>query len=571
MKFTTFTSRAVLAASIALASTFAAVAPAQAAAPMQHKQVPGFYRTMIGDYEVTALYDGGGGIDSSLLHGDPALIQSLLARSFQNDPKNVSATVQGYLVNTGSKLILIDTGAGGHWGGPTLGKLVQNLKASGYKPEQVDLVLLTHLHADHAGGIYKNGKRVFPNATVMMKKADADFWLSKEIAAKAPEEAKIFFTVAQDAAAPYIAAGKWKPYEGMDEVVSLIEKVIARNPLHPGALHLYIHLLEATDNVGKAEPAADRLLTLMPAAGHMVHMPAHIYQRVGRYTDAVRSNELAIAADEDYISQCQAQGLYPMGYYPHNIHFLWFAATADGRSKLAIESARKAASKVPDEALQQVPLMAIFRVVPYYALTRFGKWDEMLQEPEPPAFSPYARGIWHYARGVAFVHKGQLDQANQELAKVNELLTDKALDQPLFSPNTGHAVLSIAPEVLAGEIDAAKKNYDSAIAHLERAVRLEDSLVYTEPAEWHYPPRQALAAILLEAKRPAEAETVYWADLRKNRSNGWSLYGLMKALQAQGKTADAGLVEARFKKAWQRSDVTIADSRFGQQAATAQR
>ena len=362
-----------------------------------------------------------------------------------------------------------------------------------------------------------------------------------------------------------------QPYEGMGEVVSLIEKVIAKNPNHPGALHLYIHLLEATDNVGKAEGAADRLLTLMPAAGHMVHMPAHIYQRVGRYTDAVRSNELAIAADEDYISQCQAQGLYPMGYYPHNIHFLWFAATADGRSKLSIDAARKAASKVSDEALQQVSLMAIFRVVPYYALTRFGKWDEMLQEAEPPAFSPYTRGIWHYARGVAFVHKGQLDQANQELAKVKEILTDKALDQPLFSPNTGHAVLSIAPEVLAGEIDSANKNYDSAIAHLERAVRLEDSLVYTEPAEWHYPPRQALAAVLLQAGRAPEAETVYWADLKRNRNNGWSLYGLMKALQAQGKTADASLVEARFKKAWERSDITIADSRFGQQAATAQR
>ena len=362
-----------------------------------------------------------------------------------------------------------------------------------------------------------------------------------------------------------------QPYEGMAEVVSLIEKVIAKNPLHPGALHLYIHLLEATDNVGKAEAAADRLQTLMPAAGHMVHMPAHIYQRVGRYTDAVRSNELAIAADEDYISQCQAQGLYPMGYYPHNIHFLWFAATANGESKIAIDSARKAASKVPDEALQQVPLMAIFRIVPYYALTRFGKWDDMLKEPEPPAFSPYARGIWHYARGIAFVRKGQLDEANQELAKVKELLTDKALDQPLFSPNTGHSVLSIAPEVLSGEIDAANKNYDSAIAHLERAVRLEDALVYTEPAEWHYPPRQALAAVLLQAGRAPEAETVYWADLKKNRNNGWSLYGLMKALQAQGKTADASLVEARFKKAWERSDITIADSRFGQQAATAQR
>lgn len=220
MKLSNLTSRTVLAVSLTLTSTIAVVTPAQAAAPMQHKQVPGFYRTMIGDYELTALYDGGGSIDSNLLHGDPTLIQSLLARSFQNDPKNVSATVQGYLVNTGSKLVLIDTGAGGHWGPSTLGKLVQNLKASGYKPEQIDLVLLTHLHGDHVGGIYKDGKRVFPNATVMMKKADADFWLSKEIMAKAPEDAKVFFKIAQDGAAPYIAAGKWKPYNSMDQIIS---------------------------------------------------------------------------------------------------------------------------------------------------------------------------------------------------------------------------------------------------------------------------------------------------------------------------------------------------------------
>jgi len=362
-----------------------------------------------------------------------------------------------------------------------------------------------------------------------------------------------------------------QPYEGIGEAVTVIEKVIEKNPHHPGALHLYIHLLEATDAVDKAEGPADRLLTLMPAAGHMVHMPAHIYQRVGRYSDAVRSNELAIAADEDYITQCQAQGLYPMGYYPHNIHFLWFAATADGRSKLAMESARKAASKVADEALKQVSLMAIFRVVPYYALTRFGKWDEMLREPEPPAFSPYSRGIWHYARGLALVRKGQPEKASQELEKIEELLTDKALEQPLFSPNTGLAVLSIAPEVLAGEIEAAKKNYNAAIAHFERAVRLEDALVYTEPAEWHYPPRQALAAVLMQANRPAEAETVYWADLNRNRNNGWSLYGLMKALQAQGKRDEAALIEARFKKAWERADLTINDSRFGQQMTTAQK
>jgi tetratricopeptide (TPR) repeat protein len=353
-----------------------------------------------------------------------------------------------------------------------------------------------------------------------------------------------------------------EPYEGTAEVVALLEKVIERNALHPGALHLYIHLLESTEKVDKAEGAADRLLTLMPAAGHMVHMPAHVYQRVGRYADAARSNELAILADEDYITQCNAQGLYPMGYYPHNIHFLWFAASADGRSKLAIDSARKSATKVDEETLKQVPLLAIFRVVPYYALTRFGKWDEMLQEPAPPTFSPYSTGIWHYGRGISFVAKGELDSAEQELAKLKETLKDPLLDQPLFSPNTGRAVLSIAPEVLAAEIAAGKKNYDAAIAHLERAVRLEDALVYTEPAEWHYPPRQALGAILLEAGRPAEAETVYWADLKRNRNNGWSLFGLAQALRAQKKNDEAAGIEGRFKKSWERADVVPVSSRF---------
>jgi tetratricopeptide (TPR) repeat protein len=313
----------------------------------------------------------------------------------------------------------------------------------------------------------------------------------------------------------------------------------------------------------KAEVAADRLLTLMPAAGHMVHMPAHIYQRVGRYADAQKSNEMAIAADEDYIAQCRAQGLYPMAYYPHNLHFLWFATTAEGNSKIAIEAARKAASQVSDETLKAVPLLAGFRVVPYYALTRFGKWDEMLREPEPPAISAYLTGQWHYARGTAFLGKGQISDAEAELAKLEALMPDKSLDGPLFSPNTARAILTIAHEVLAGEIDSTNKKHDTAIAHLERAVRLEDALVYTEPAEFHYPPRLSLGAILLAAGRPAEAETVYWEDLRRNKESGWSLYGLMQALKAQGKNEDAALVEERFKKAWSHADVTLTASRFG--------
>src|SRR5436190_6122719 len=214
------------------------------------------------------------------------------------------------------------------------------------------------------------------------------------------------------------------PYERTAEVVALTEKVIARNQNHPGALHLYIHLMEAYQ-ADKAEAAADRLLTLMPGAGHLVHMPAHIYQRVGRYADAEKSNVMAIDADEDYILQCRAQGLYPMAYYPHNLHFLWFASTAEGKSKVAIDAARKAASQVNDDTLKAVPLLAGFRVVPYYALTRFGRWDEMLREPEPPAISAYLQGTWHYARGTAFLGKGQTDSADQEFAKLDALMADK--------------------------------------------------------------------------------------------------------------------------------------------------
>ena len=351
-----------------------------------------------------------------------------------------------------------------------------------------------------------------------------------------------------------------RPYAGIADAVSLIEKVIAKNPVHPGALHLYIHLVESV-RPEKAEAAADRLAPLAPAAGHLVHMPAHIYQRVGRYADAIKSNQLAIAADEDYITQCRAQGLYPIGYYPHNLHFLWFAASADGQSALAIETAKKAASKVDAETLKKLPLLAAFRVVPYYALTRFGKWQEMLKEPAPSSDNAFLFGIYHYARGTALLATGKIDEAEQALATVKKTLGDKSLESPLFSPNTGASVLAIAPEVLAGEIAASRKQYDAAIAHLERAVRLEDALVYTEPSEWHYPPRLALGAVLLEAGRAAEAETVYWDDLKKNIENGWALFGVIQALKAQGKNDQAALVQARLDKAWARADFKLTGSR----------
>lgn len=359
-----------------------------------------------------------------------------------------------------------------------------------------------------------------------------------------------------------------QPYEGTAEIVAITEEVLHKKPKHPGALHMYIHLIEPTCTPERAEKAADTLLALMPAAGHVVHMSSHIYQRVGRYADSMKSNQLAIAADEDYLAQYQAQGIYPMGYYPHNIHFLWFAATLDGQSKIAIDAARKAAAQVSDATLSELPVTAIFRVIPYWSLARFGHWQDVLKEPAPPANNAFLTGSWHYVRGLAFVATGQLQQAEQELASLRKIMQEPGLDSPLFSQNTARTVLTVGPEVLAGEIAAAQGKFVEAIAHLDQAVRLEDGLVYTEPAEWHFPPRLALGAILLEAGRPAEAETVYWEDLRRNRNNGWALYGLLQALRAQQKNDQAALIETRFKKAWERADITLNASRFGRKPKT---
>ena len=341
-----------------------------------------------------------------------------------------------------------------------------------------------------------------------------------------------------------------KAYPGTNEAVAALESVLAKRPAHPGANHYYIHAMEATKSPERAEAAADRLRTLMPGAGHMVHMPGHIYMRVGRYADASAVNEEAIVADEDYIAQCRAQGMYPIGYYPHNIHFLWSAASMEGRSERAIAAARKVAAQVTDESMDKLPLQAGFRVVPYYALTRFGRWDV------------YLKGTWHYARGIAFAGKGQLDEAEKELAEVKSIAGGTALDFTLFSPNKAAAIFAIAPEALAGVIALKKKDFDAAIAHLERAVRLDDGLVYTEPAEWHYPPRELLGAALLDAGRAHEAETVYWDDLRRNPENGWSLFGLSKAVAAQGRKDEAATLEERFRKAWAKGDVTLQASAF---------
>ena len=354
-----------------------------------------------------------------------------------------------------------------------------------------------------------------------------------------------------------------QPYPETVEAMRVLETVLAKNPNHPGAIHLYIHIVEyAQPEI--AEKGAERLWKLAPGAGHLVHMPSHIFRRVGRYNDASKSNQDAIIADEGYITQCRAQGVYPLAYYPHNIHFLWDSTTMEGRSQMAIESAVKASTRIPEGAWRDVPLLHQFLVAPLFAYARFGKWDVILQEPQPPEDSPFWTGVWHYARGLAFTARGNLDDASRELDSLKRIAGQESLAdyRVTFSRNGAKAILEIASEVLAGELAAKRGDFDLAIARLHRGALLEDNLIYNEPPDWHIPVRQSLGAVLLDAGRPTEAESVYWLDLQQNPENGWSLFGLTQSLRAQGKNEQAAAVEARFEEAWRHADIALPASRI---------
>ncbi len=355
-----------------------------------------------------------------------------------------------------------------------------------------------------------------------------------------------------------------QPYAETPEILSTLESVMKRNPNHPGACHFYIHAVEATKSPELAEAAADRLSKLMPGAGHMVHMPSHIYYRVGRYADASKSNAQASAVDEEYIAQCRAQGIYPLTYYPHNLHFLYAAASLEGNGELAILAAEKVAAAIPHHALKDFPMLQGFLAIPDFALARFGRWEQILKLPAPAHDTLFLKGVRHYVRGTALAATGRLDEATREMDALRGILADKALDNTpaSFSNNSARGILSIAPEVLAGELAARRGDFGQAVSHMETGVRLEDALVYIEPPDWYFPVRQALGAVLLQAGRPREAEVVYWEDLRRYPHNGWSLFGLLQSLRAQERNDEGANIEQRFNKAWAQADVKLTASRF---------
>jgi tetratricopeptide (TPR) repeat protein len=351
-----------------------------------------------------------------------------------------------------------------------------------------------------------------------------------------------------------------QPRPDTPTILRTLESVLAANPDHPGALHLYIHAVEARDP-GRAEGAADRLRPLMPGAGHLVHMPAHIYMQVGRYTDAYDVNVAATRADEDYLDQCKAQGIYPLLYYPHNVHFQVWAAMFQGRSAVALADARKLADHSHPEP-DVFGLPEVFELQPFFVLVRFGRWDEVLKEPQPPAPARLMNALWHYGRGLALQHSGKSALAGKELAALRAIALEPGLKDKYTAFTPTLKLITIAEQILAGEIAAGGKRYDEAIARLQRAVLLQDSLMYNEPPDWYFPVRHYLGAVLLEAGLPQEAETVYWQDLAYYRENGYSLLGVQKALEAQGRAGEAAGFAERQRKAFAQADVKLTTSRY---------
>ena len=350
-----------------------------------------------------------------------------------------------------------------------------------------------------------------------------------------------------------------KPQPGTEEIVATLEEVMRTSPNHPGALHLYIHAVEGSPTPERAMDAANRLCGLVPASSHLVHMPSHIYARTGRWKEAGEANVRAVEADKNYRALRPRQGFYRL-YMAHNTHFLCYAAMMRGQGELAIRTARDVANGIPEDFARAYPELADSMMgVPYDALKRFGRWDEILSEPEPASRFPYTRAMWRFARGIACAAKGQIAAARREQDAFRRAAARVKPEAPIGN-NKADAVLAVAEHLLEGEICFAEGRTDASIAALREAVAAEDKLAYDEPPDWVQPARHTLGAVLVSARRYDEAERVYREDLQKVQNNGWSLYGLSECLRQKGDTKGADELAIQFKAAWADADTAIGAS-----------
>ena len=334
------------------------------------------------------------------------------------------------------------------------------------------------------------------------------------------------------------------------DLVPTLERVLKRNPQHAGAIHLYIHAVEASSNPKRAEPYANRLAKLAPGAGHLVHMPSHIYFVVGRYKDSLAANTRAVKVDEAYIQAQNPSGVYPRGYYPHNVHFVMVSAQMGGDGKTVLASAEKLSRLIPSEVASQVMMLQPIKAAPYYAQAQFGDADSIMKLPEPDRNLPYIQTAWRYARGIALAQQKDVQGATRELAEIDRIL--KTADYKAFeSVNIPAAqVTQIAAHVLRARIAQAGSDHTTAIRELEVAVKLQDELPYMEPAYWYYPVRQTLGAALLMKGDTQGARDAFGESLARTPNNAWALYGLQQAYARDGKKREAAAVEDRFRKAW---------------------
>lgn len=350
-------------------------------------------------------------------------------------------------------------------------------------------------------------------------------------------------------------AQEWTP-----EIRGILEKVIKKFPDHPHGHHLYIHLMENSPNPEVTIRSADMIGKLAPASGHLVHMAAHAYYAVGFYHECSMANERALDVDKMLTSSFDTSGLYQTGYVPHVLHFLLASYMMEGRSSDALRIARTLANSINLGKMRETGAGTLqhFYLTPFYTLVRFGFWQEILQQEPPPEDLMYPLGMWHYARGMALTRTGKTEQANKSLDNLQKILKDKSLeDVKIWDINKSSDLLSIAAEVLAGELAAAERKDEQAISHLSNAVNMEDRLLFDEPPPWYFSVRQSLGALLLDLGRAQEAEMIFRKDLKKNTENPWSLFGLAESLKMQNKTNLFDDVQKRFNRMWSRSDLIL--------------
>ncbi|MFT3792185.1 MAG: hypothetical protein QM741_14190 [Rudaea sp.] len=380
----------------------------------------------------------------------------------------------------------------------------------------------------------------------------------------ADDDVQVFFAEALMTANPWkLWSNDGKAAPGTDEIVATLEGVLARNPTHPGANHYYIHAVEASPQPEKALAAADRLAALMPGAGHIVHMPAHIYQRVGRYADASAANIDGARADAAYVDKARppAWMYYSAMYFTHNYQFLGYSEAMRGRSAAALQAMREMTSQLTDESLHMGTGLDWYAAEPFFVMERFGRWQDILAAPTPDPKLLGLSAAYRYARSAAFAATGRIDAAIAEKNELDAIAAATPADAPA-GLNKARDLVAVAAAIAAARIAAAQGRRGDAIVALRDAVAKEDRLDYDEPADWFVPVRHLLGAELLRARRAKEAEQVYRDDLQRHPENGWALYGLAQSLKAQRKAKDAAAVELRLKQAWKDADVVLTASAY---------